>query len=84
MLTSALCVPGSSNSVESLSGGFVYGAGGSGFITPRMWLSPAPSTLGSPLRNVQHQPHSVQEPGGDLGLGASVHGQEGPVAEVGA
>ena len=77
---------GSSNSVESLSGGFVYGVGGSGFITPRMWMSHAPSAIGSPLRNVQHQQHLTGEPGGDLGLGVSVgvDGQQGPATEVGA
>lgn len=26
--------------MEGLSNGFVYGAGGSGLITPRMWNSP--------------------------------------------
>ena len=34
---------GSSNGMEGLSNGFVYGAGGSGLITPRMWNSPLPS-----------------------------------------
>ena len=35
---------GYSNTLEGLSGGFVYGAGGSGLITPRFGMSP----LGSP------------------------------------
>ncbi|KZT70077.1 hypothetical protein DAEQUDRAFT_810822 [Daedalea quercina L-15889] len=38
-----MLVPGSSNGMEGLSNGFVYGAGGSGLITPRMWNSPLPS-----------------------------------------
>lgn len=44
-------VPGSSNTLESLSNGFVYGAGGSGLITPRMWTSSLPSMPGSPGQN---------------------------------
>ncbi|EPS94764.1 hypothetical protein FOMPIDRAFT_1038716 [Fomitopsis schrenkii] len=36
----SMLVPGSSNGMEGLSNGFVYGAGGSGLITPRMWNSP--------------------------------------------
>ncbi|KAI1794724.1 fungal-specific transcription factor domain-containing protein [Ganoderma leucocontextum] len=82
----SVLVPGSSNSVESLSGGFVYGIGGSGFITPRMWMSPVPSTVGSPIRNAQHQQHSIQEAGGDLGLSVPVpvDGQQSSITEVGA
>ncbi|PCH37919.1 hypothetical protein WOLCODRAFT_22945 [Wolfiporia cocos MD-104 SS10] len=38
----SVLVPGSSNSLESLSNGFVYGAGGSGLITPQMWMSQLP------------------------------------------
>ncbi|KAF8341575.1 uncharacterized protein EI90DRAFT_3034502 [Cantharellus anzutake] len=37
-------VPGYSSGLEGLSGGFVFGAGGSGFITPRR-QSPEPETL---------------------------------------
>jgi hypothetical protein len=37
------CITGYSNTVDSLSGGFLYGAGGSGFITPRLGFSPAVS-----------------------------------------
>jgi len=44
-------VPGSSNTLETLSNGFVYGAGGSGLITPRMWMSPLPSIANTPSRN---------------------------------
>ncbi|KZT09576.1 uncharacterized protein LAESUDRAFT_722542 [Laetiporus sulphureus 93-53] len=39
----SVLVPGSSNTLEGLSNGFVYGAGGSGLITPRFWSSPLPS-----------------------------------------
>jgi hypothetical protein len=34
--------------MEGLSGGFVYGAGGSGLITPRMGLSPVQSGANTP------------------------------------
>ncbi len=37
-------IPGYSSGLEGLSGGFVFGAGGSGFITPRR-QSPEPETL---------------------------------------
>ncbi|KDQ61237.1 hypothetical protein JAAARDRAFT_173841 [Jaapia argillacea MUCL 33604] len=43
-------VPGYSNSFEGLSGGFVYGAGGSGLITPRLGLSPTASGANTPAR----------------------------------
>ncbi|KAI0958055.1 hypothetical protein AcW1_006243 [Taiwanofungus camphoratus] len=46
----SVLVPGSSSTLESLSNGFVYGAGGSGLITPRMWMSPLPSITNSPAR----------------------------------
>lgn len=39
---------GYSNTMEGISGGFVYGAGGSGMITPGMALSPLPSGFSTP------------------------------------
>lgn len=39
---------GYSNTMEGLSGGFVYGAGGSGLITPRFGLSPLHSGFNTP------------------------------------
>ncbi|THH20910.1 hypothetical protein EW146_g561 [Bondarzewia mesenterica] len=45
-------VPGYSNPMEGLSGGFVYGAGGSGFITPHFGGTPAVSGANSPARGV--------------------------------
>lgn len=42
---------GYSNSMEGLSGGFVFGAGGSGLITPRMELTPTQSGSNTPSRN---------------------------------
>ncbi|CAL1705481.1 unnamed protein product [Somion occarium] len=44
------CHLGYSNSLEGLSGGFVYGAGGSGLITPRMGISPYASGTNTPIR----------------------------------
>ena len=41
--------PGYSNSLEGLSGGFVYGAGGSGLITPRI-ATPQLSGHNTPTR----------------------------------
>jgi len=45
----SVLIPGFSNNFEGLSNGFVYGAGGSGFITPKR-TSPAVSGANSPLR----------------------------------
>ncbi|KAI0748453.1 fungal-specific transcription factor domain-containing protein [Daedaleopsis nitida] len=67
----SVLVPGSSNSVESLSGGFVYGAGGSGLITPRMWMSPLPSGSSSPVRGgglQQQQDSAVRDLALDMAL----------------
>ncbi|KAG9015703.1 hypothetical protein FRB90_004396 [Tulasnella sp. 427] len=50
----SVLMPGYNNSFEGLSGGFVYGAGGSGFITPKR-NSPVPSGANSPLRGLSHQ-----------------------------
>ncbi|RPD66529.1 hypothetical protein L226DRAFT_454613 [Lentinus tigrinus ALCF2SS1-7] len=71
----SVLVPGSSNSMESLSGGFVYGAGGSGFITPRLWMSPLPSGSSSPVRTslANHQE-------GELGLEVPLDPHASPVA----
>jgi len=41
----SVLIPGFSNSFEGLSGGIVYGAGGSGLITPRVG-SPSPVQMG--------------------------------------
>ncbi|KAI0636582.1 fungal-specific transcription factor domain-containing protein [Trametes polyzona] len=62
----SVLLPGSSHSLESLSGGFVYGAGGSGLITPRMWMSPLPSGANTPARTAagEHHHHSHQQPHG--------------------
>ncbi|KAG8863074.1 hypothetical protein FRB96_009254 [Tulasnella sp. 330] len=45
----SVLIPGYSNSFEGLSGGFAYGPGGSGFITPKL-NSPANSGHNSPGR----------------------------------
>ncbi|KAL5511348.1 hypothetical protein ACEPAH_4564 [Sanghuangporus vaninii] len=44
----SVLVPGFSNSLEGLSGGFVYGAGGSGLITPRI-ATPQQSGANTPM-----------------------------------
>lgn len=46
---------GYSNSLEGLSGGFVYGAGGSGIITPRLG-SPQPSGMTTPTAGRRTEP----------------------------
>ncbi|KAH9981402.1 fungal-specific transcription factor domain-containing protein [Lactifluus volemus] len=45
-------VPGYSNPMEGLSGGFVYGAGGGGFIAPQFTDTPTMSAVNSPRRVV--------------------------------
>ena len=73
-----LCRAGSSNSMESLSGGFVYGAGGSGFITPRLWMTPLPSGSSSPVRPGHGHGHGHHQDGagqGELGLEMSMDPQ---------
>lgn len=42
------CQTGYSNTMEGISGGFVYGAGGSGLITPRLGISPLHSGFNTP------------------------------------
>lgn len=52
---------GYSNSMEGLSGGFVFGAGGSGLITPRIGLSPMHSGSNTPARNGQSSTEFTQQ-----------------------
>ncbi|KAI0665240.1 fungal-specific transcription factor domain-containing protein [Cubamyces menziesii] len=90
----SVLVPGSSHSLESLSGGFVYGAGGSGLITPRMWMSPLPSGANTPSRGggehiqqhlhhaQQHQQQDAAQSQGELGLDMSFSVPQGQT-EVG-
>jgi len=47
----SVLVPGYSDAMEGLSGGFVFGAGGSGLITPGWLPSPLPSGHSSPSRD---------------------------------
>ena len=42
---------GYSNAMEGLSGGFVYGVGGSGVITPHLGMTPIASRMNSPRRS---------------------------------
>ncbi|KAG1893272.1 fungal-specific transcription factor domain-containing protein [Suillus fuscotomentosus] len=46
----SVLVPGYSDTMEGLSGGFVFGAGGSGLITPGWLPSPMPSGQNTPMR----------------------------------
>jgi len=39
--------------MEGLSGGFVYGTGGSGFITPHYGMTPMASGSSTPMRGTQ-------------------------------
>ncbi|KAJ3576869.1 hypothetical protein NP233_g143 [Leucocoprinus birnbaumii] len=50
----SMLVPGY-NSMDGLSGGFVFGAGGSGLITPRFGLSPMQSGANTPSRGHAQQ-----------------------------
>ncbi|KIJ69217.1 hypothetical protein HYDPIDRAFT_79437 [Hydnomerulius pinastri MD-312] len=47
----SVLVPGYSDTMEGLSGGFVFGAGGSGLITPGWLPSPLPSGSNTPSRD---------------------------------
>jgi hypothetical protein len=50
--------------MEGLSGGFVYGAGGSGFIAPYFGDTPTMSAMNSPRRAVpaDEVPHGLGDP----------------------
>ncbi|KAH7929661.1 hypothetical protein BV22DRAFT_1102319 [Leucogyrophana mollusca] len=50
----SVLVPGYSDTMEGLSGGFVFGAGGSGLITPSWLPSPLPSGSNTPSRTEHH------------------------------
>ncbi|KZV88288.1 hypothetical protein EXIGLDRAFT_619562 [Exidia glandulosa HHB12029] len=52
----SMLVPGYSNALEGLSGGFVYGIGGSGLITPRLGGSPYASGTHTPMTGVRAEP----------------------------
>jgi len=54
----SVLVPGYSNSLEGISGGFLYGAGGSGLITPRWGQTPIGSGQNSPARGSTTLPPS--------------------------
>ena len=58
------CHIGYSNPMEGLSGGFVYGAGGGGFIAPQFTDTPTMSAVNSPRRVVPTDDHATH------GLGA--------------
>lgn len=49
-------ISGYSTALEGLSGGFVYGIGGSGLITPRLGGSPFASGANTPLTGAQGEP----------------------------
>jgi len=42
------------NTLDGFSGGFVFGAGGSGLITPRFGMSPERSGVNTPLMPALH------------------------------
>ncbi|KAJ3722781.1 fungal-specific transcription factor domain-containing protein [Lentinula guzmanii] len=50
----SVLVPGY-NSLDGLTGGFVFGAGGSGLITPHIGLTPTPSGQNTPSRGLGSQ-----------------------------
>jgi hypothetical protein len=51
-------VPGYSNPMEGISGGFVYGTGGPGFIAPHYSETPTMSAVNSPRRPVHTDDHA--------------------------
>ena len=51
MWLTKLTTTGYSDTMEGLSGGFVFGAGGSGLITPGWLPSPLPSGHNTPSRD---------------------------------
>ncbi|KAF8136647.1 fungal-specific transcription factor domain-containing protein, partial [Boletus edulis] len=59
----SVLVPGYSDTMEGLSGGFVFGAGGSGLITPGWLPSPLPSGHNTPPRNVNSMDYTQQNLG---------------------
>ncbi|EGO21211.1 hypothetical protein SERLADRAFT_373019 [Serpula lacrymans var. lacrymans S7.9] len=56
----SVLVPGYSDTMEGISGGFVFGAGGSGLITPRWMPSPLPSGTNTPSRGQNPMDFSQQ------------------------
>jgi hypothetical protein len=48
--------------MEGMSGGFVYGAGGSGFIAPQFSDVPTMSGMDSPRRAVAPEDHGLGGP----------------------
>ncbi|KAF6763809.1 fungal-specific transcription factor domain-containing protein [Ephemerocybe angulata] len=56
----SMLVPGY-NSMDGFSGGFVFGAGGSGLITPRFGISPMHSGTNTPGRHAFHHHHQQSQ-----------------------
>lgn len=48
--------------MEGMSGGFVYGAGGSGFIAPQFGDVPTMSAMDSPRRVIPPEDHGLGGP----------------------
>ncbi|THH31123.1 hypothetical protein EUX98_g3075 [Antrodiella citrinella] len=65
----ACIVTGYSNTFEGLSGGFVYGAGGSGLITPGFNITPYASGSNTPTRHLRNLGEITQN-----GLDAAFNG----------
>jgi len=57
----SVLVPGYSNTLEGLSGGFVFGAGGSGLITPRWGQTPVASGNNTPPSGGQGSSELTQQ-----------------------
>jgi hypothetical protein len=69
----SVLVPGYSNTLEGLSGGFVFGAGGSGLITPRWSQTPIVSETNTPPSGGQSSNALTQ-----LEINAAFHEQAVP------
>ncbi len=59
--------------MDGLSGGFVFGAGGSGLITPRFGVSPIQSGVNTPSR--VHGIHPLTQ--NTINAAFNSHGQDG-------
>lgn len=66
--------------MEGLSGGFVFGAGGSGLITPRLGMTPLHSGSNTPSRGVAPTQSELTQ----MSINAAFNSQDAAVVKVDA